>query len=83
MVGELMLDYGKMSGVEKVMTSFGRFGRIASVGRIVVVGLAVSGLVSAHGAPYGETALWQAKIDAASAAGGGTVVVGPGDHHVA
>ena len=72
---------------EKVMTSSGRFGRIAkriaSVGRIAAVGLAAAGLAPAHGAPYGETALWQAKIDAASAAGGGTVVVGPGDHHVA
>ena len=35
--------------------------------------------------PYGptETALWQGKIDAASAAGGGTVVVPPGEHTVA
>jgi len=30
-----------------------------------------------------ETAAWQAKIDAASAAGGGTVVVPAGTHHVA
>ena len=35
--------------------------------------------------PYGpdETALWQGRIDAASAAGGGTVVVPAGEHTVA